>query len=278
MKKIITNLTFCITVFYYSATAQVVDPPYEVATWSGFSQSAVSYTWDDNTSKQLSAAMPLYDQYNFKMTFFIITSLNPDWNALKTAQQNGHEIASHTVTHTGLNTLSDADQEKEQKNSQLEINTQLSNKNCVILAYPYCAAGNYNITNTYYMSARGCSGQIEKKTPADFLNVSSIICGTQGSVNTTDQFNAKVNSAISSNGWVIFLLHGINNDGGYSPVDSSELRKHLEYMNVNRDKFWVSTFGNVVRYIRERDAAVVHEMVSSDSLITFSVTHALDST
>lgn len=276
MKKTITCLCFITSLFYPSARAQTVDPPYEVATWKGFSQAAVSYTWDDNTSKQLSDALPVYDQYNFKVTFFTIVSLNPDWNALKLAQQNGHEIASHTMTHSNLSTLSDSVQEKEQKDSQLKINSQMGNNNCVTLAYPYCATGNKNITSTYYMSARGCSGQIENKTPADLLNVSSIVCGTQGAVSTTEQFNSRINSATGSNGWVVFLLHGINNDGGYSPIDSSELRKHLEYVHSNQDKFWVSTYGNVVRYIRERNAATVHETVNTDSLITFSVTHSLD--
>jgi peptidoglycan/xylan/chitin deacetylase (PgdA/CDA1 family) len=278
MKKTITCLTIITSFFYYTAKAQIIDPPYEVATWKGFAQAAVSYTWDDNTTKQLSDALPLYDQYNFKVTFFTIVSLNPDWNGLRSAQKNGHEIASHTMTHTNLNTLPDTDQEKEQKDSQLEINTQLGNKSCVTLAYPYCAAGNKNITSGYYMSARGCSGQIENKTPGDFLNVSAMICGTQGAVSTMEQFNSNVNSATASNGWVVFLLHGINNDGGYSPVDSSELRKHLEYMRSNDDKFWVNTYGNVVRYIRERNAVTVHEVGNTDSLITFSVTHPLDST
>jgi hypothetical protein len=277
MKKIIACLSLITNPFYSPIQAQVVDPAYEIATWKGFSQSAVTYTWDDNTAKQLSDALPLYDQYNFKISFFTIVSLNPDWNALKLAQKNGHEVASHTMTHTNLSTLSDLDQEKEQKNSQLEINTQMGNKNCVTLAYPFCASGNKNITANYYISARGCSGQIENKTPADFLNISSIICGTQGTVSTADQFNSQVNSAIASNGWVVFLLHGINNDGGYSPVDSSELRKHLAYIHSNVDKFWVNTYGNVVRYIRERNAAIVHEIANTDSVVTFSVTHPLDS-
>jgi peptidoglycan/xylan/chitin deacetylase (PgdA/CDA1 family) len=277
MKKTIACLSCIICFFYHSAKAQVVDPPYEVAAWKGFAQAAASYTWDDNTAKQLSDALPLYDQYNFKITFFTIVSLNPNWNGLKLAQQHGHEIASHTMTHTNLSTLSDVDQEQEQKNSQLEINIQLGNKNCVTLAYPYCATGNKNITSNYYMSARGCSGQIENKTPVDFLNVNSIICGLQGAVSTAEQFNSKVSAAAGSNGWVVFLLHGVNNDGGYSPVDSSELHKHLEYMHSSADRFWVDTYGNVVRYIRERDAAVVHEVTNTDSLITFSVTHALDS-
>lgn len=267
-----------ISLLHSSIHGQVNDTVYKVATWKGFAQAAVSYTWDDNTAKQLSDALPLYDRYDFKATFFPITSTNPNWSGLKKAQSNGHEIGSHTLTHTALNTLSDTAQETEQKNSRAEINAQLMNKKCLTLAYPYCAIGNRSITSNYYMSARGCNGQVEKSTPADFLNVGSIICGAQGAVNTAAQFNTTVNNATVTNGWVVFLLHGINNDGGYSPVDSVELSKHLEYMNANKNKFWVSTYGATVRYIRERDAVVAQELANTDSLIIFSLSHNLDTT
>lgn len=260
----------------YSVNGQTADTLYEVATWKGFAQSAVTYTWDDNTAKQLSDALPLYDRYGFKVTFFTITSTSPNWNGLKQAQNNGHEVGSHTVTHTALSTLTDADQENEEKNSQQEINTQLANSKCKTIAYPYCTSGTRSITDKYYISARGCSGQIESKTPADFLNISSIVCGPQGSISTAVQFNSSVNNAAAINGWVVFLLHGINNDGGFSPIDSSELGKHIEYVGHNKSKFWVSTYGNVVRYIRERNVAAVHELSASDSLITFSLTQTLD--
>jgi spermidine/putrescine-binding protein len=51
-----------------SLNAQIA-PEYEVATWHGFKPAAVSYTFDDNTSKQLPVAIPLFNQYNFKATF-----------------------------------------------------------------------------------------------------------------------------------------------------------------------------------------------------------------
>jgi hypothetical protein len=43
-------------------------------------------------------------------------------------------------------------------------------------------------------------------------------------------------------------------------------------------KFWISTFGNVVRYIRERNRVSVTEISADDSVITFTVTDDLDNT
>jgi oligosaccharide reducing-end xylanase len=113
-------------------------------------------------------------------------------------------------------------------------------------------------------------------TPSDFMDISSLVCGSQGSVRTTQDFNAMAESAAAKNGWCVYLIHGIDNDGGYSPIPAATLRGSLDYLSANKDKFWVETFGNVVRYIRERDAASVAEISSAADRITLRVTGGLD--
>lgn len=259
----------------HNAAAQAT-PPYEIGTWKNFSKAAVSYTWDDNTSKQLTVAKPLFDEFDFKVTFFTSMRWSVPWTGLKQAAANGHEVASHSMTHTPFNELSDAQEEEELKDSQVEINENIGNTDCITFAYSNCVVGNKSIVSKYYISARGCNGAIEQKTPADFMNVGSIVCGPEGSVSTSAQFNAKVDQAVTGSGWVVFLLHGIDNDGGWSPVVSAELKTHLQYVNNNRDKFWVDTYGNVVRYIKERNALLVKEISANDSVIVVEATHNLD--
>ena len=48
-------------------------------------------------------------------------------------------------------------------------------------------------------------------------------------------------------------------------------------MRTNQDKFWVETFGNVARYIKERNASSVTVTDSSDNRITLLVTNNLNS-
>lgn len=103
--------------------SQTVDSLYEVATWPGFRQGAVRFTFDDNCPNQLSVVMPMFDQYGFKMTFFTVINWGPNWNTLRAAASNGHEIASHTVSHASLGTLTDDQQITELKNSQDAINS-----------------------------------------------------------------------------------------------------------------------------------------------------------
>jgi hypothetical protein len=253
-----------------------VNPAYEVATWQGFKTAAVTYTLDDNTSNQLPVAIPLFDQYNFKTTLFTVTNWGPNWAGLRTASANGHEVTSHTVSHPSLSTLTVAQQVAELQNSQTIIKTNVPTAKCETIAYPNCVVGDVPTIQTYYLAGRICSGVIMPSTPTDFYRLSSIITGNTGSIQTAAAFNAKVEAAKAAKGWCVFLTHGIDNDGGYSPTQSTELAAHLAYMNTNIADYWVATFAGVVKYIKERDAVAVAETAVSTDLLHLTVGGSLD--
>ena len=242
----------------------------------GFGTAAVSYTFDDNCVNQLALAVPMFNTYGFQLTLFTVINWGPNWTGLKTAAAKGHEIASHTMSHTSLNTLSDSLQTIELKNSQAAINAQITGQQCLTIAYPNCVVGNTAIISQYYFAARICSGVIERSTPTDFMNISSIICGTQGTVKTSVDFKAKADAAVTAKGWCVYLIHGIDNDGGYSPLPSDTLRASLVYLSANPDKFWVSSFGNVAKYIKERNSASVTESSNQGGILTVQVHNTLD--
>jgi hypothetical protein len=255
--------------------AAQVNPAYEVATWRQFKTAAVSYTLDDNTSNQLPVAIPLFDQYNFKTTLFTVTNWGPNWAGLRAASANGHEVTSHTVSHPSLGTLTVAQQLTELQQSQIIIKTNVPTAKCETVAYPNCVLGDLPTIQTYYIAGRVCSGAIIPSSPTDFYNLSSIITGNTGSVQTAAAFNSRVEAAKTAKGWCVFLTHGIDADGGYSPTQSTELAAHLAYMNTNRADYWVATFSDVVKYIKERNAAVLTETTVSADILTLTVTDNL---
>jgi oligosaccharide reducing-end xylanase len=230
-----------------TASAGTVNSPYQVGTWQGFRTAAVSYTFDDNLGNQYSIAVPMFNAKGFKLTLFTVTNWTGDWSSVEAAASYGHEIASHSVTHSDFNSAS-TDQNAECRDSQSAIKSNVPDQSCVTLAYPYGSVGNESITSQYYIAARGLWG-IESSTPSDFFNIGSVICGENG---TTD-LNGAADSAANSGGWCVYLIHALDNEGGYSPLASSVLQSSVNYMDSNRSKFWVETFGNVVRYIRERN-------------------------
>jgi len=250
--------------------------PYEIGTWHGFKQAAISYTFDDNCPNQLATAVPLFDQYGFKTTLFTVTNWAPNWVKLQVAANNGHEIASHTVTHPNLDNINEARQTVELRDSKNRIDSNIVNFNCVTIAYPFCSCSNSKLSSTFYIAARSCDGYVVPPTPADFMHISSINCGTEGPGRTATDLNAKVESAVPQNGWCVFLFHGIDNDQAYSPMPSQQLGTHLEYVHANKANYWVATFGNVVRYIRERNAAILTVKSESPFRISLQLTDTLD--
>jgi len=251
--------------------------PYEIGTWRGFRPAAISYTFDDGCSNQFSVAVPMFDAAGFKLTLFtVISTMFPGWPKLQDAATKGHEIASHTMTHANFGSLSDTQQITELQNSRDALNANISGQKCLTLAYPYCVEGNDSLAAQYYIAARTCSGQLIPSTPANFMGLSSYVCGSQGSVQTVQNFNNLANSAATAKAWCVYLIHGIDNDGGYSPISTAVLQGSLNYLKTNQNKFWVETFGNVTRYIRERNATSAAEISSNESRITLQVTNNLD--
>lgn len=277
MKKIsILLVAIVLSTICSKSFSQTNSKTYEVATWQGFRTAAVSYTFDDNCPNQLPVAIPLFNEFGFRTTMFIPSDWIKDWSALQTVADQGHEIASHTVTHNNLGKLTAAQQLTEFKNSQASINAHIKGHSCITIAYPYCVPGNDSLCASFYIAARHCQGYVEPKTPADFMKISSLTTGSVSSIQTVGDFNNRVQKADSLNGWCVFLLHGIDNDGGYSSTQSAVLRAHLSYVKEHNNTYWVAPFSDVARYIKERDAATIHELSNKPGAITLQVTDKLD--
>jgi oligosaccharide reducing-end xylanase len=171
--------------------------------------------------------------------------------------------------------LTTSNEVAELSNSKIAIEANVPGQKCVTIAYPYCSPSTQSVTATYYIAGRHCQGFIEANTPGNYYQISSVICGNLGAVNTAADFNSKFASVASTKGWCVFLIHGIDSDGGYSPLPSTVLRSSLQYLDARRSTFWVSTFGNVVRYAKERNDVNVQESSNTGDSITLKVTDTL---
>ena len=270
----------------YAAPYRTITPPYEVGTWQGFKTAAVSYTFDDSYPQQFTIAIPILNEpnFSFKSTFFTTTGaywyLVPDWPTvwaeLQDAANHGHEIAAHGLTHPDLSGLTIEQQRTELKGSQDDIDANITGQKCITFANPYCVSGDKALAAEYFIAVRNCSGQIESNTPADFYSISSFVCGNAGSVYTPADFNSKFISTAASQGWCVFLIHCFDSDPGYSPLPTAAFRSSLEYLAARRSTYWVDTFGNVVRYIRERNDVSITELSNQGASITLQVTDTLN--
>ena len=272
------NRTFLLAAFLIAGNSGycgTIAPPYEVGVWQGFRTAAVTYTFDDHCSNQFVIAVPLFNEFDFDLTLYPVPNWGPNWTNIQNAAAAGHEVGSHTMSHANLSGLTIEQQTTELVNSQNIVNSYIPGQQCVTIAYPYCSPGNQALTATYYIAARTCSGQIVPSTPSNFYQISSIILGSTG-VNTTAGIIAKYDAAAAAAGWCVFLIHGIDGDGGYSPLSSTILRESIQYLDSHRSTFWVSTFSNVSRYIKERNDVSVTEISNDGNNITLTVTDTLN--
>ena len=85
-----------------------------VKKWANDRKSAFSFSFDDGYLSHYTYARPVLDSSGFKGTFNIITSFVSDslpgtwnltWDLVRAMALEGHEIASHSVTHLHLDTL-----------------------------------------------------------------------------------------------------------------------------------------------------------------------------
>lgn len=68
------------------------------------------------------------------------------------------------------------------------------------------------------------------------------------------------------------MIHGIDGDGGYSPIESIELDKHFKYVKENENKFWIGTFKDISKYILEANSLVIEENKNEEGNIIIDVT------
>jgi len=111
-----------------------------------FPEKAIILTFDDGHIDHYQNAFRILKKHNMKGVFFIISD-KPDndpnyatWEQIREMSGNGQEIASHTVSHLNLATLSDEKIKNELKTSKKEIEKKIG-KPVISLCYP---AGKYN--------------------------------------------------------------------------------------------------------------------------------------
>lgn len=274
-KKVINSAAVLLSSALIFSSSAAVEAPFEIGTWGNFCKGAISHTFDDyptsSTDQQVSSGQAAFDEKGFHMTLFVLpSSCNDDnWNSLKAAFAKGHEIASHNNQHN-----SNADGLKPSQNA---IKSKVPGEMCVSIAYPNCQTpGNAQVLQTY-IAGRNCTPNVNPKTPQNFAQIDSKMFGTcSGCPNDVNGLNSFADEAANKNGWGVYCHHGIGSDGhSWAVTNLNAMKEHLNYLDRNRDKIWCETFGNVARYIKERDAASLTVESSEPNQIKVKLTDNL---
>jgi hypothetical protein len=254
-----------------------------VCTWLGCKTAAVSYSQDDagNISGG-NSCRPQLEAAGFRGTFYYDGNTTQSWMATFSAA--GHEIGSHLVNHNLNCTMppscfpdctphslwqtpyTEADVTAFRQN-QLEPNIAAieagTGRPVVSMAW---ACGNTDAARMtasqyYFVGARGYFDQwgsnltwlsdVNQSTPVEFMNLNS----------DTYFSESLVDRAISQGTWEIATIH--------------DYCAGIPYLSARRDSLWVAPVGEVLQYIRVRNAAQFSNYSRAGRIINFDAVHNL---
>jgi len=207
------------------------------------------------------------------------------WAEYKKYAAEGHEIASHTVTHARLAVLDEANLLYELEQSKADIQHFLGEK------YTFSAECPYGTENERVMEyAHKIYPALRNRMPEpylDELNRSSkrhptdsekeYVQWQRGPLTNVsmDVMKSWVDTCMENdNIWLVLVFHGVNGIG-WEPKSEAELEEYFNYINERKNELWVATFADVTKYIRKRKDAVIHSEILKDA-IAVTISSKLD--
>lgn len=207
------------------------------------------------------------------------------WDAVKRYASQGHEFASHTVTHPRLAVLDEVNMIYELEKSKEEIRNKLGEK------YTFSAEGPYGTEDERAMSyAYKIYPALRNRMPEPWLGelnrASKVQPGTVDKEYVQWQRGALTKTSLSlmkswvdtveahNNNWLVLVFHGVDGKG-WEALPGSLLQQYFTYIKQHEKTSWIATFGDVAKYMHERMSAKVDSKMDGNR-ISVELTHPLD--
>jgi peptidoglycan/xylan/chitin deacetylase (PgdA/CDA1 family) len=207
------------------------------------------------------------------------------WEQIRTFASQGHEFASHTVTHPRLAILDEPNLLYEIQKSQEEILNHLGP------AHTFSAEGPYGTENQRVVNYMGkVYPALRNRMPDPYLEElnrwnknnpgesrRAYVQWQRGATTKTPLplMKSWVDTvATNNNNWLVLVFHGV--DGiGYEALSHELLEEYFQYMKQHEDKLWIATFGDVTKYYREHVASKAFGK-ETNGVIHVTLSHSLD--
>jgi peptidoglycan/xylan/chitin deacetylase (PgdA/CDA1 family) len=212
-------------------------------------------------------------------------AIGSTWQDFQKDATKGYEIASHSITHATMPGLDEANIRYELEKSKEEIKNHLGDK------YTFSAEVPYGYEDDRVMQiAYKIYPALRNRMPEPFLKEIDRASKTfphptgkdyvqwqRGPLHATplSLMESWVDTAaMNKDTWLVLVFHGIDSLGWeWTPIP--KLEEYFKYIVKHEPGLWVATFGDVTRYMREREHAAVDVQATSGT-ITVNLTHSLD--
>ncbi|MBN2327543.1 MAG: polysaccharide deacetylase family protein [Candidatus Omnitrophica bacterium] len=238
------------------------------ALFPGGKRFAVTFSIDDGFWKSAQEFLPLFDRFNYRATFNLVTSwITPmrsgvgddynqasshgTWTNWKTVLDRGHEIGSHSMTHPHLPQLDESEVKRQLLYSKRRITKRLTLWGRKTFAFPYndSSPAVREMAGRYYLAAREGTrtGEINQPGAIDFLGVRS---WWPLQHNTLGDIVEKIDETRDMRGWLVIGLHGMNGEG-WHPITTEKMTGVLDYLSKQNDVY-VDTFKNTALWLMKK--------------------------
>ncbi|WP_295671315.1 polysaccharide deacetylase family protein [uncultured Mucilaginibacter sp.] len=198
------------------------------------------------------------------------------WEDFRRDAAKGYEFASHSITHAGMPGLDSVNIVYELTKSKEEIRNQMGEK------YTFSSEVPYGYENARVMSiAYKIYPALRNRMPEPWLTELDRPSKKTPAVNDRDyvQWQREINTraplqlmqswvdttVARNDTWLVLVIHGVEGLG-YEARPVSLLDTYFQYIKIFDKKLWVATFGDVTKYMREREAAAVQSEINNGKL------------
>ncbi|MDX2444015.1 MAG: polysaccharide deacetylase family protein [Bacteroidales bacterium] len=208
------------------------------------------------------------------------------WDQIKEIASQGHEFASHSISHPQLAIYDEKNIRYELEKSKQELMDHLGEKHAFSLECPYGTENKrvIKIASSIYPALRNRMPEVyleemnrwDKNSPTTSKN--EYVQWQRGPKSNTSLFEMKSwidTSLKAENIWLILVFHGIEGIG-FEPISENDIRDYFEYIKTKENEIWVATFQDVTKYIRERMNTKINSFVISEKQLEIELVNDLD--
>jgi len=245
-----------VTVFHMiKSVGWVITDDYNLTTYTpvGFNRALVSLTFDDAWASVYTNGLPVLQKYGFHSTQYLLTgnTSDPEYmnQSMMLALKNaGEEIASHTVDHQDLVTLSSTDQKAELLNSKNSLQSW-TGATVTDFASPYGSTDQNVMTNIkkYYSSHRGVVSGFNSK---NYFNIYDIKVQDVTSSTSLAQIQSWIDQANSTKTWLVLVYHQVSNDPAAGDYNTSPAQLDAQFNAIKNSGITVETVAQALAELK----------------------------
>jgi len=244
----------------------------QVERWKGGRQAAFTMFFDDSMDSQLANAIPALHNRGLKGTFYICPQVR--WYRADVWEHDAAalemEYANHTMTHSGVRSLAEAEAEI---GGATEYILRVNPPSRTSPLMSYCTPGGLK-AEAWTLTAE----QMEAFKARYHLVSRPLSAGhiAARDVKTADEMFALVDKALASGGVKHIVFHGVGGD--WISVSLAEFEGLLDRLEAVKDRVWVAGHIETHKYATERDTAQVTALEADERRIRLELTCQADAT